>query len=673
MIYYNGILCIEGSKLIKSEENPNGIINAGTLTSLVCRMKKRGIELKMRRGGYTNESIYAFEILPKRYRDAYIKQFGDLRKGTKTSSFLTKIKFDDKALKFFGTHLIDTGKHLPDDVIRQYANEASIFNALADRKAELEHGRARLGRRLTGFWSTALDDIDNDEIYERYPHQLPTNVRSLERKFSRYIKEGYDGLISQKYGNTNPIKITEEAGKWLIARFATPINKVTEPQLYDEYCQKAKENNWPDIKSYVTIYNYLHRPDIVPQWAGARYGELYYKQNFLRQHRTVLPELRDRLWYADGTKMNLHYLNNDGKMETCNVYEVIDSYSEVLLGYHISPTEDFEAQYHAFKMAIKFAGFKPQELKIDNQGGHKKLMTGEFLSKIAGLSIPTAPYNGQSKTIESVFGRFQRQYLHREWFFTGQNVTATKQESKANNEFILANKNNLPTLTEVKEIYRKRRDEWNNAKHHKTGLSRIDTYRTSTNPGSVKVEIWDIIDLFWMTTKEPSTYRNNGIEIQVKNVKYAYEVLTIDGQPDRDFYNTNIGKKFFTKFDPCDMSLVKLYEKDSQGRMRFVADAQPYITVNRAIKDQEPGDASFIRKQELANKDQRLKAQINIEDLMEEYGLHPAQHGLKMPKPKGNVKRATDSFGQHQKNISNLVPVSSSNDDSDFYDDILNY
>ena len=35
------------------------------------------------------------------------------------------------------------------------------------------------------------------------------------------------------------------------------------------------------------------------------------------------------------------------------VYEVIDAYSEVLLGYYISDTENFEAQYNAYRMAIQ--------------------------------------------------------------------------------------------------------------------------------------------------------------------------------------------------------------------------------------------------------------------------------------------------------------------------------
>ncbi len=77
------------------------------------------------------------------------------------------------------------------------------------------------------------------------------------------------------------------------------------------------------------------------------------------------------------------------------------------------------------------------------------------------MAIKTQPYNGKSKTIESAFGRFQMQFLKRDWFFTGQNITAKSDESKANEEFVMANKSNLPSLEDIKAVYAKRRQEWN--------------------------------------------------------------------------------------------------------------------------------------------------------------------------------------------------------------------
>ena len=59
------------------------------------------------------------------------------------------------------------------------------------------------------------------------------------------------------------------------------------------------------------------------------------------------------------------------------VYEVVDAYSEVLLGYYISDHENFEAQYNAYRMAVQVSGHKPYEIVHDNQGGHKRLEEGK--------------------------------------------------------------------------------------------------------------------------------------------------------------------------------------------------------------------------------------------------------------------------------------------------------
>ena len=173
------------------------------------------------------------------------------------------------------------------------------------------------------------------------------------------------------------------------------------------------------------------------------------KKRGIYQHSTKLPSCRDALWYGDGTKLNYFYLE-DGKIKTCQVYEVMDAYSEVLLGYCISEKEDYQAQYSAFKMAIENAGHRPYQITVDNQGGHKKLETGNFLSKICRIAIKTQPYNPNSKTIESVFRRLQK-ILSGDWFFTGQNITAKRAESRANMEFILANRASLPSLEEIKK------------------------------------------------------------------------------------------------------------------------------------------------------------------------------------------------------------------------------
>jgi hypothetical protein len=436
------------------------------------------------------------------------------------------------------------------------------------------------------------------------------------------------------------------------------IDRVNIEQLHARYNFVADTKGWKKLKSSSAIRRYLYRPEIQRIWYAARYGELEAKEMYSRQNRTELPKKRDALWYSDGTKLNYYYRDEFGNTKTCNVYEVMDVYSEVLLGYHISDSEDFEAQYNAYKMAIKTAGYKPYEIKYDNQGGHRKLENSDFLKNLAAHAIRTAPYNGRSKTIESVFGRFQQQYLRRDWFFTGQNITARKKESRANMEYILANTKQLPTLEQVREAYRIRREEWNSAEHHKTGMSRIDMYRTSVNEKTRRVGAPEMIEIFGVTTRQPSAYTSAGIEIQVRKQSYAYEVLNREGEPDRDFNRRNINRRFYVRYQPDDMSMVALYEKDTTGELRFIEFAQPYLTVNRAMQDQTPFDLHIIRQTEHGNRRERIEEERNRNAILEKYGLHPNQHGLNVAPLKGiSTKKKKRDIGELQKELSNITQL----------------
>lgn len=274
----------------------------------------------------------------------------------------------------------------------------------------------------------------------------------------------------------------------------------------------------------------------------------------------------------------------------------MDAYSEVLLGYYISDSENYEAQYHAYRMAIQISGHKPYEIVYDNQGGHKKLENNDFFDKICHIHRPTAPYSGQSKTIESAFGRFQSQELNKDWRFTGMNVTTKKLSSRPNLEFVSENDDRLFTLEELKTHYAEARKAWNEAKHPATGIPRIEMYKNSVNEETEVVTIHDMIDIFWLWTKRPATFTDSGIEVTIDKKKIPYEVFAEPGVPDHEWRRRNTYRKFYVKYDPYDTTSVQLYWKDKAGGLRKDRVAELYKVVHRAIQDQKENEAEFIRR-----------------------------------------------------------------------------
>lgn len=566
------------------------------------------------------------------------------------------------------TYIAADGKEetLPDDAREIYANNASILEAMQRSWRRQVVAQAANGKRpkRSEFYqriARTAQELNGKEM----PNTLDKDERTIERICRKYFDAKADGwltIIHANYGNRASEKLTEEAKYWLIARWATPISKLTLQQLTVEYNREVESHDdWKVVKSFKTIEAFLYRPEVRPIWEGMRHGELSSKERYTRQHRTLLPTMRDSLWYGDGTKLNFYYLDDSGKMTTANVYEVIDAYSECFLGFHISGSEDFEAQYFAFRMALQFSGFKPYEIRFDNQGGHKKLQSGEFFKKLSHLAINTAPYNGRSKTIESAFGRFQSQVMHKMWYFTGQNITAKKEESRPNMEFILANKENLPTLQEAISQYKQCRAAWNSEKHFKTGISRIDMYRNSNNPEAKKLDLLAMIEAFGIINTTGNTYHSNGIQMKLKGVTHAWEVLTAEGQPDFEFLKSNVDRKFFIKYDPFDMDIVALYTPTPNNGYRFETFAQKYLNIHRNIQEQDEFDGKFIKHTEIANKELRVDLQEQAERILEDHGMHPAQHGLNMPKIKGisakskNKKpKVKTDIGDYTKAVANM-------------------
>lgn len=638
MEYFDNILCVTYKELLD-------IMPKGTLNSQLSREK---LDVVSRGGGENNPALYAYSSLPEKYKKRWVERHGEPEKQMREEIIRNIVKKDEKAENFFEEYRYDKNGELvalPEDVKKEYTWNASVLNALMEEFKRLSSSNNKLTGFRRNLWELLL--VTSEEWRPVYGHSLPGSVGRLKALINKFRPDNYSVLVSGKYGNSNTLKIDEEPGRFLVALKRSRVPVYTDMQIFEEYNRVAPERGWKALKSPRSLRSWFNSPRIEPLWYDAVYGEMKAHQRYGRKHKTELPSRRDSLWYGDGTKLNLYYRDEGGKVRTIGVYEVMDAYSEVLLGFHISENEDYEAQYHAYRMALQTSGHKPYELVHDNQGGHKKLerVSDGLLDKISHIHRPTAPYSGQSKTIESAFGRFQSQVLHKYWGFTGQNITARKDSSRPNLEFIEANRDRLYTLDELKAKYVEARREWNEMKHPVTGIPRIEMYDTSVNEDTEVVTARDMVDIFWVMTSRPSTFTSAGIEFTVGGRPRTYEVYSSPGVPDHEWRRRNTYRQFYVKYDPYDFSSVRLYWKDKGGALRFERVAEPYMVVHRAIQDQTEGEAVFIRREQEANVHDRIERQVAAKSIEYEHGVAPEQHGLRSPNLKGvtaEVQRQID-------------------------------
>ena len=612
MEYYNKTLCVTFSELTNGD---TPIIRRSTLLSNVQR---GNIQCARQGKGEGNYALYVYASLPMKYRMMFEAKYGKPADVLKAQELKAWVKEDGDARAFYEAFEYDLNgvqTRLSQKLIDEYTSNASVLKMLWERMNELTSTTHALGGGRRGdLWDIVF--TQSEKLREVTSHTLPKNLARLKEKMSQFKKNGYESLISGKIGNKNTLKITEDAGRRLIALKRSRVPVLTDSQIFEAFNAEAGSKGWKPLKSVRCLKTWLESAAIEPLWHDAVYGEMSAHQKFERRHRTQLPTMRDALWYGDGTKLNLYYRDEDGKVRTTSVYEVIDAATETFLGFCISDNEDYEAQYMAYRMAIQVSGHKPYEIVHDNQGGHKKLQNQRFFDKLCHIHRTTAPYNGASKTIESVFGRFQQQVLRKDWRFTGQNITAKKDSSRPNMEFIEANKDKLYTYEELKAAYVQARTEWNEMAHPATKAtgaevkSRWQLYQESENPETPTVTASDMIDMFWVTCDRMSTFTSSGIEITVKGRKHAYEVMSEPGVPDIEWRRKHTYQKFVVKYDPYDFSSIRLYWKDKAGGLRFERVAEPYMVIHRAIQEQTEGEAAFIRAQQAAAEESRIERQV---------------------------------------------------------------
>ena len=632
MEYYNKLLCVTYDELTGGVLP---VMKAGTLRQNVCRCN---IMCARRGGGEGTTALYVWSSIPEKYRRRFVAVYGDPEKKMREAMMKNRLKMDAAARAFYEnyTYTDKDGRerHLTTRLVEEYTVNASVLGELQRMAAQRQALRSSLNAPMSGVWDLIVDSAER--LRDTYGHTLPGTAARLKTKLKAWQTDGYRSVVSGKLGNQSAVKVTDEFLRLLVALKRSRVPVYTDAQLFDKANETAAERGWKPIRSLSGMKKLLNSPAVEPLWYDAVHGEQAARQRYGRKHRTALPTRRDTLWYGDGTKLNLYYRDDDGRVRTTQVYEVIDAMSEVLLGYWISDSEDYEAQYHAYRMAIQTSGHKPYEIVYDNQGGHKKLDADGFIGRICHVHRPTQPYNGESKTIESVFGRFQSQVLHKDWRFTGQNVTARKASSRPNVEFIEANKDSLYTLDELKAAYAAARQEWNEGAHPATGERRIDMYTSSTNDETPEVTPWDMVDMFWVFAKRPATFTDQGLQITIKGKRRQYEVFASPGVPDHEWRRRHTYEQFTVAYDPYDYTSIRLYTKGGDGSLRFERTAEPYVVIHRALQDQRStDDAKFIRQEQEANLQDRIERTVAGRRIAAEHGMDAEQHGLRAPKLKG--------------------------------------
>lgn len=410
MEYYNNTLCVSGAVLIQRDGNPNGIISKSLWDKWV-----RGQARVVRRGGGGLSCLLEFNSLPQKYRDLIAATMPAAMETAKIKPFKDRILPDERALTFFSNYTLADGRHLTGATQREYAINASFLNALREVLEDAGDSGSRLGKNTTRmFWQNAIEKINS--LRADFNHKLPSKATPLKRKFEKYMKEGYNSLVSGKYCNDNSRKVNEKVERLVMSLYAMP-NKpfaASVHMLYLEFLagklqvidaktgeifDRAEfiENGEPIIIGKTTVWKTLNEPANRPVVDKVRMGGHRYNNVHRPHHHRRSPEYSFSKISMDDRDLPRKCVN--GKW--VKAYYAYDVTSGCVIGWSHSEFKNEElfldCLRNMFRLIEKHEFPMPMEVEVENH------LVNKFFDDLAHM-FPFVricrPGNSQEKRAE---------------------------------------------------------------------------------------------------------------------------------------------------------------------------------------------------------------------------------------------------------------------------------
>ncbi|MCB9245946.1 MAG: hypothetical protein H6606_05900 [Flavobacteriales bacterium] len=263
---------------------------------------------RLRRACKNTPALLEFYSLPEDWQNLIMSEYGDPLQTAKQHDFESRIHVDVEAAEFFSNYRLPDNRNLPHDVQIEYCINAQIYNAITAFTTNLKARRRSLGGS-SGFnlWEIVSERV-NGLNKKRYPHSLPTNPRSIQRRYNAYKKQGYQALVHKNYCNNNSRKVDENLERLILSLYCLPNKPYSKSvaDLYGEFIAAKLEvfdastgelfdpadfynNGVPVTLSESTVWNYINDPANRALVDSYRSGKLEFNNTHRPHHHRHAP------------------------------------------------------------------------------------------------------------------------------------------------------------------------------------------------------------------------------------------------------------------------------------------------------------------------------------------------------------------------------------------------
>lgn len=649
MQYYNNILTVEA----------NWLIDQGIMSQANYKWLSRSQDIRVvRRGCRGQEALVDYESMPERFKrkvDAIVK---DPYKAVRYNMLAELINHSTEASEFFEGYALADGRHLPADKRRQYYADAIVLNAIHELINKRAAKRRALGKVATRFWEEIAESVQELDV-TRYPHALPANARSLERKYKAYKADGYEVLIHKAYlaEQKNAAKISDENQISMLAMLISDPRKLDDSQvasMYNAFAEKMNESAGPDDAKWKTISSStvaVWRIKLESTLYARRNGVRAYQNNKAMQIKRSAPTYPLYYWTMDGWDAELLYQKTENGRTTyhhrATVVVVLDACLKYPIGYAVGTHENPELIKAALRNAVRHTEelfgsmYRTAQLQSDNYAISKMM---PLYSVMADKVTPAAVGNAKAKIVEPWFKAFNKKYCQLALNWSGFGVTSRK-ELQPNSEYLNKFKTSFPDYEGVcQQIANYMERERAELREQYVAL-----YHEMPAENRFLMSKQQYLLAFGATTGKRNLLQGSGINLTIDGIKHSF-----------DCFDPNFRKyasvRWEVRFDPEDMSTALAVNEDES--LQFVLESK-YVQPMALIERSE-GDYEQMRRVMDYNEAQAKEIITAIGGYQERAkGLIEDMPGATAELETLQKLLITDSRGQHknQRNVARLKPM----------------
>lgn len=579
--------------------------------------------------------LIEYEKLKDEYKKKIVARYGEPYERMAKQPIRDLIKWDDKAEEFYlgykYTGTDGTPKPLPIEHVKKYTAAASFLNMLNRVNEDKKALKELLNLTIEKFYSHVLEMITIDKL------DLPGSYRRLLAKRKEYNEKGYASLIDWRFGNTIAAKVNDEKSQ------AVLIDMIKHPNNYDDVFVCLQYNKWANENGYkmidaATVGNWRRKNEA--NIAMYREGNSALRNKFLKQakgHRPTAPML---MLESDDNVLDLLFLDPDDNTphKYYHKYKAIvvtDSFNDYVLGYAfyqagtLTKGQTIEVIKAAYLNAMYYLRsitgqwFLPHEIKTDRWA----LETLRPFYKGLGNYYDTPVGSKNRGYLEQFFGstHWKRCLKIGANNYSGNNMTA--KHRGVNQEQLDRNKKDYPligneAIAQIENFFHRLRHlpQSNGVSKHAQWLEAFNA-----TPVTDKRLINDEQFLLKFGIEHNNNGKgicitNRGVEPQINNVKYSYDLET-----DRPLMEY-VDKSVSILYDPFDMSRVlvtdfdkvRLIGRDARLNPRALhdghVDSRKYLNATLAEKQNA---VELIASRDAKRQEVRRMAGIDTEGLLQ--------------------------------------------------------